>query len=946
MDKPLHDLGRHIARFLAPVVVPVWPEIYHESYLQALVQYTDNVQSLNGLADGHIRQDYMPAKLAPMEDESGSETIWQAIMRAPHVLIHGCVGSGKSALLRALAWRIADNPNTGQLRTVTFKHFEQPAEALLPVIVDLSRFQRARPDLLAAMTDSLSTLAFPSARGYLLHLLKAGQCILLLDGYDALTGQTHRDEIAKFIATYPNIITVITTRPNYGAHKLTGHYDYVLQGMDDAQTAQYVRRCLTQFPGSVSGFAGACERSPSLAQLASIPLMAAAMCVALQGPGRQQPRLSELCGACINVLLSDWNRNPAWRGEHEGRELLHLLQALALACLQADQQRLERQSLLEQIQAHATPQRQQSTQELLEILTRDTGILCAAPDAPDHYGFFSPILQGYLAAHQIVNTKQTDMLLRHIADETWTDAIILTTGLMADPLPLLQHIQQHPLPEIDLTYLLAKCLAEMRSPDPALEEQVKTSLYALIEQDDSTQWQTAATAIAGIARNPSSEHFGSLVHNHADPKVRQRAALVLGRLALPASIPSLTAAIADADASVARQAAWALGLIRSSQAVHALPRALRHPDSSVRQAAARALAHLGSYPDLTKLAVTNLIAALETDLENDDNVLYAEEALLEIGPAATPALIDALQQRQTHARHRNRVARVLGCMGDIRALPILIETVLNESAQNAESHVDAIACVGAEAVVPLIKTLNNSDIRQSSRIVAALVRIGNAAIGPLIEAIGGSQPEVRNAAVRALEQIGSPATDALIQTLLNNSNPQVRRSVLGVLRTIGDGRVVEALINSLDDPDEGVQSNALYYLGTLQDISAVPSLVKFAETTTNPRQMRLALSSLGSLEDERAIPMLISRLADPAQGDAAASALRTMGAKAVPMLIALLHGRDTQTDQRDAIWPILEYIAASPRASQPGMEALAAAYARLGDEQLEARRDSPHHSDP
>src|SRR5262249_52155482 len=127
------------------------------------------------------------------------------------------------------------------------------------------------------------------------------------------------------------------------------------------------------------------------------------------------------------------------------------------------------------------------------------------------------------------------------------------------------------------------------------------------------------------------------------------AAKVLGRIGPgpgPAA-PALRAMLGDAQAVTRAAAAEALGGI-SPAAVPALIRALQDPEKEVRQAAISALGQVGAE---AAAAVPDLVALLPQD---GPRGLRVVRPLSRIGPAALPALIQALRGR---GRARRRGAR-------------------------------------------------------------------------------------------------------------------------------------------------------------------------------------------------------------------------------------------------------------------------------------------------
>ncbi|MCU4137422.1 MAG: HEAT repeat [Thermodesulfobacteria bacterium] len=108
----------------------------------------------------------------------------------------------------------------------------------------------------------------------------------------------------------------------------------------------------------------------------------------------------------------------------------------------------------------------------------------------------------------------------------------------------------------------------------------------------------------------------------------------------------------------------------------------------------------------------------------------------------------------------------------------------------------------------------DSDIRKAAARV--LGKIGDErAIGPLITTLRDKYEWVREAAAKALVKIGKPAVESLIQTL-RDEDPDVRWAAAYVLGNIGDLRAIEPLIQTLRDENSFVREAAVYALGKIE----------------------------------------------------------------------------------------------------------------------------------
>jgi hypothetical protein len=103
----------------------------------------------------------------------------------------------------------------------------------------------------------------------------------------------------------------------------------------------------------------------------------------------------------------------------------------------------------------------------------------------------------------------------------------------------------------------------------------------------------AAAPARGEPRAPQISDVEDSLANDPSYKVRVDAAIVLGRLGQPRSLPVLVAALRDPHPSVRASAAYALGRFPSPIARAAVTEALRDPAPVVRHMAQEAVRHLG-----------------------------------------------------------------------------------------------------------------------------------------------------------------------------------------------------------------------------------------------------------------------------------------------------------------------------------------------------------------
>ena len=206
---------------------------------------------------------------------------------------------------------------------------------------------------------------------------------------------------------------------------------------------------------------------------------------------------------------------------------------------------------------------------------------------------------------------------------------------------------------------------------------------------------------------------------------------------------------------------------------------------------------------------------------------------------------------------RYNAARILGEMGDSKAVEPLIDVLKND--KNGSVRLYAARALGelgdCKATTHLIESLRedrNVDVRV--RAARALGRLGGAiVVEPLVEALNDENPQVCITATDALIEIGDVATDALIASL-DHEKVNVRCDATRALGEIGNKKAVDKVINMLYDEWVNVRIYAVTSLGKLNDPKAVPALIDVMKNRNENELVRAgAAAALGVLRDQRAL---------------------------------------------------------------------------------------------
>jgi len=410
------------------------------------------------------------------------------------------------------------------------------------------------------------------------------------------------------------------------------------------------------------------------------------------------------------------------------------------------------------------------------------------------------------------------------------------------------------------------------------------------------------------------------------PNVRRAAAQALGRLGNPAATPALLAAAAHGDFWMRHAAIEALSQLADERAVEPLI-ALMRQDAWTRPAVIKALGNIG-HGD----AVGELVTAL--DDSNEAVRAAALEALFKIvvepagrrpGTPRTGLLrplvpVEPLR-RELNARlvpNSAYAAHLLGWLGQVEALPDLLEALHGPDDPIRDAATEAILRFGGAALPILITALARPEPALREQAVQLIGLVGDRSVAPvLVEYLRDPQMGVRLAVLRALGSLGGEASyDGLLQAI---GDPATREAALGIVAQITEMSVVEDLKT---------------YLQRFLYESKGQGATRWA-----------AAQALSLLGDEAAVSILLNamRLPDETIRKPAADALaRVRGRRAVNVLIEALGDRDWLVRQKavEALSSIQDSrvaAALTPLTRDPEWRvrwALAAALGRVRDHRL------------
>jgi HEAT repeat protein len=314
--------------------------------------------------------------------------------------------------------------------------------------------------------------------------------------------------------------------------------------------------------------------------------------------------------------------------------------------------------------------------------------------------------------------------------------------------------------------------------------------------------------------------------------VRAAAAMALGRLALPSSLPALQEIAADPDLFVRAQGVLALGILGSPAATEGLGEILgnNRQSAEMRLFSAVALALVGG-PEVDTLLGRELS---EAAFKHHGNLIRAG-LVYAAGVSASPGLAQALDALRTTYLVRNDAS-----------LRALIAVAFGQQSR-------------AQGVAPVLALLSDKDngVRRSS---ASALYLLAAHLSPAQQLTlakhlkGESDLTVRTGLLKALGRAGSPVSGAHLRAAFKDSRAIVRPHAALALGFDANPQNRPLLLAAFENTQESSLRSALAVsLGLIGNIDDGPPLAKLLIKTRNPAlggYLSLALGLIGAADEQ------------------------------------------------------------------------------------------------
>jgi HEAT repeat protein len=407
--------------------------------------------------------------------------------------------------------------------------------------------------------------------------------------------------------------------------------------------------------------------------------------------------------------------------------------------------------------------------------------------------------------------------------------------------------------------LLAGSLPVLAQGLPAANE---AQLLATLKSDAPRKEKADACLV--LARIATKESVPVLAAMLADADFNHMARYVLETLPDPAADTDLLEAARKLSGLPLVGVLGSLGVRHSPGADQVLPGYLTNSDPLVAEAAARALGRLATpaairslQAALTKVPATQQLAVCE-------GLFRSAESLSAQGKSQeAAALYDQLRSLAT-APHQVRAGALRGAIlaRGAGGVPLLIEGLRGDDFVLVDAAIRTVLELpGTEAIPALSTELPELPTDQQILVVQTLAwRKDPAALPALAAAARGGELTVRVAAVRGIAQMACAGAAPVLAGLLTDPEKSVAQAAQEGLASLPGAEAEAAVLGLLGDPDAARRLLALELLGRRRATSAMPAIWK-CTADADERVRASALRRISELAGPDDFPKLLDLLA-------------------------------------------------------------------------------------
>jgi len=414
----------------------------------------------------------------------------------------GAPGSGKTTLLKHITLALANSRHHNDKIRLPKK--------TIPILLYLREHdsdicKNTEIKLADLASRSLAGILGPGAAKWIERELRAGRCLVMLDGLDEVAAQTDRAAIVKWvdaqIASYPHTSFIVSSRPHgYQENPLSAATVLQVRALSPEQVDQFVnlwslaaeirkhgRNSVVvrqRAKASATDLLRRIEQTPSLRDLAANPLLLT-MIMHLHNYGGSLPQNRvQLYHDICQVFLG--KRREA-KGLASGALTIEqkqvMLRTLALHLMSygmAEIARRDAESVIYPPLQKVAPDL--SASDFLTHIQQDCGLIVEQEN--NVMAFVHKTIQEYLASEQIHEEGSLKVLTDHLTESWWRETILLYSA-QADASPLIRSCLKSKSPTA--LALAADCVNIARELAPEWRVAVEDAMSDSAGLDEQTR---------------------------------------------------------------------------------------------------------------------------------------------------------------------------------------------------------------------------------------------------------------------------------------------------------------------------------------------------------------------------------------------------------------------------------------------------------------------------
>jgi len=435
-------------------------------YRKALVRKYESVRiPFRDRAPLKMAEVFVPLQVTGRSDAL-QMTAMQAISRFKRLMVVGEPGSGKTMLMKHVAFHYAEHGLDGY------------GIQAVPVLLELNRAADPNISLLQHLAHILEQNDFPRAEHYVEQALNKGELLLLFDGLDEVSYSERGrviNAIKDLLADHPECPVVITCRRAVYQNEFFDVVDETLlvKEFADAQIRQFLSAWAPDMPvdKSVDQLLGTLQDRPRLKDLARNPLLLTIIAYLYADTEHVLPHSrAEFYKLATDVLLRQWHQE---RNHYQPHDKHAVLEHLALYLHGADEQNQDRRSIdhenvllqLKDILPRLNLDVGKDARNILKEIVERSGLLLEI-DGGERYQFGHLTLQEFFVASALQGKGQELIQAYQLDPDGWREPVKLWCGLAVDSTEVVKAVCQ-----VDAITGL-ECLADAKQVDPELADNI------------------------------------------------------------------------------------------------------------------------------------------------------------------------------------------------------------------------------------------------------------------------------------------------------------------------------------------------------------------------------------------------------------------------------------------------------------------------------------------